>query len=139
MSEGVVIALISALFGAGLTKLVEYIRREKEDRERWENNLRASYGILLNHIYDYPRLTAGEWQESYKHAHARVVLSGTQPVADLLMKPPLDLPADPSNSSRLLSEKQYAELVTAMRKDVAPALRRRSRLAVLLNRIWRTK
>jgi hypothetical protein len=124
--EAVIVALISAVSGAGLAKFLEHRRNEKTDRERWENNLRGTYGVFLNHLYDYPRTrNFDEWLESYKHAHARTVLSATPGVAAFLVKAPLDFPQEPSDGGRLLSEADYEQLVAAMRRDVAPNLGRR--------------
>lgn len=124
--EGIIVALIAAVSGAGLAKFLEYRRNEKTDRERWENNLRRTYGVFLNHLFDYPRTrNFDEWLESYKHAHAQTVLSATPGVAAFLVKTPLDFPPPPSDDGRLLSETEYERLVAAMRKDVAPNLGRR--------------
>jgi hypothetical protein len=124
--ETEIVAVAAAVIGAGLTKLFDYYRSEKTDRERWENNLRSTYGVFLNHLYDYPRAHDGnEWLDSYKHAHAATVLSATPAVAEFLVKPPLDYPPEPTAGAHLLSEAEYGLLVAAMRRDVAPTLRRR--------------
>jgi hypothetical protein len=121
----VAVAVIGGLFGGGLTSALAYWREKKSGRETWENWRRGGYGVLLNRLDEYGSITdVGKWQQEYRHARARNLLSGSDAVADLLLKKPLNEPNDP-NGLPLLNEEQYNELVEAMRADVSPKGKRR--------------
>lgn len=109
-----------------MTSWLAFTRAQKADREKWENWRRGGYGLLLNRIDEYGHVGqdgVAKWQRSYRDARARVLLSGSQDVSDLLMQDPLLAPLDPGGDGELLPPDKYTVLVDAMRRDVVPKQR----------------